>query len=267
MTEQTGRRLSVLARLKDITQARDFVTEAAETAGLEPRAVYHCQVAVDEALTNIIEHGYGGGDAEARIELRCVVEGGRFVITVIDDSPPFDPLAHGEPEFDIALDDREPGGWGIFFIKKMMDEVTYNHVEGRNYLRLTKYLPAMEEEPPEGIGRRQVAAGVWVLSLTGRLDSLASQTLESALRAEIDAGHLCLIVDMSRVSYIASGGLKALVGAWRRATRLNGAVALVGLQPHVREVFEMLGFDQIFPFHANIEQALEAIRLEADCGF
>ena len=64
------RQLTIRGRYDRISDVRDFVTEAAQVAGLSARAQHHCQIAVDEACTNIIEHGYGGED-RGEIKIRC----------------------------------------------------------------------------------------------------------------------------------------------------------------------------------------------------
>ncbi len=262
MIEGSERRLRVAARLEHLAQARDFVAHAAHAAGLGEREVYHCEVAVDEAMTNIIEHGYGGR-GDGLIDVLCVTEPGRFVITIIDGSPRFDPMTREDPDPTMTLDEREPGGWGIFFIKKMMDEVAYAYRDGRNYLTMVKVLPVTRPDRVEGgIVRREAVMGVWLLAPAGRLDSTSSPALEAALKDELKAEHAPLIVDMSRVTYIASSGLKVLVGAWRQAKGTGSEVILTGLQPRVQEVFQMVGFDQVFRIFATVEQAVEAVQIE-----
>ncbi|MBN1286593.1 MAG: anti-sigma factor antagonist [Anaerolineae bacterium] len=255
--------LRIPASIDQIADARDFVASMAADAGLNERAIYHCEISVDEAVTNIIEHGYGGGDLDAEIEVGCCVEGGDFVIVVIDESPAFDPLDHADPDPGLALDDRLLGGWGIFFIKKMMDHVSYVYDKGRNKLLMRKALAVADDvavEEIDGVARCRVAPGVWAVRPSGRLDSMTSQPLQAALQAQFEAGHTCVIVDMSQVTYISSSGLKALVGAWRVAQDRGGMVAIVQMQPRVREVFEMVGFQRIFHTFVTIQDAVTAIK-------
>ncbi len=134
-------RFQITASVDQIPQACDFVVEAAQLAGLDDRAVYHCQLAIDEACTNIIEHGYNHQGANEIIEIICRHEPGRFSITIIDTSPEFDPLTRSDPNPAASLEERTTGGWGIFFIKKLMDEVSYERRNGRNYLMAVKFLP------------------------------------------------------------------------------------------------------------------------------
>jgi anti-sigma regulatory factor (Ser/Thr protein kinase) len=75
-------------------------------------------MAVDEALTNIIEHGYAYAGDQHQIEIICETEPERFLITISDDSPAFNPLNHQSPDPTALLDTRQPGGWGIYFIRK-----------------------------------------------------------------------------------------------------------------------------------------------------
>ncbi len=254
--------LRIPASIDQVAGACEFVSAFAEDLGFDARTVYHCQMAIDEALTNIIEHGYGGDSPDSHLDVTCVVDEKDFVVTLVDDSHPFDPLARDDPDPDQALMDRVPGGWGIFFIKKMMDRVSYTYHDGRNHLRMYKALP------PKGIAKarpgsrpepNEIAPGVWLIRPNGRLDSMRSRPLEQTLKAEFDAGHTRLIIDMHKVSYISSSGLKVLLGAWREAHNLQGVVTIVAMPQRVREVFEMVGFHRIFQTFATVEEAVEAI--------
>lgn len=257
--------LAIEARLEQVRDACDFVVACAETTGMDERAVYHCQMAVDEALTNIIEHGYGFEGEESAIEICCQRDGERFVITLIDESPAFNPLEHEAPDPDEPLDSREPGGWGIYFIRRLMNDVSYDYVNGKNRLTLVKAIPASREGEPGTLGEgepafpvRRLGAGAVVISPSGRLDSNSSPELEQLLNMLLEEGQHWLFIDMTDVTYIASSGLKILVSAWRRAQDQNGDVLLSGMQPRISEIFEMVGFDMLFRIFPTLEAALAA---------
>lgn len=133
-------RFQISAVVDQIPQACAFVEQAAQNAGLDDHAIYHCQLAVDEACTNIIEHGYKFQGSNETIDIICQHTPKRFTIVIIDAGPPFDPLSRPDPNPQAALEERVTGGWGIYFIKKLMDEVRYEHQNGQNYLTATKYL-------------------------------------------------------------------------------------------------------------------------------
>jgi serine/threonine-protein kinase RsbW len=255
-------RLVIPARLEEVRHACEFVVEAAEMAGLDERAVYHCQMAVDETLTNVIEHGYSFESNDKQIEVICRTKSDQFLITISDDSPAFNPLEHETPNPSAPLDDREPGGWGIYFIRRLMDDVTYERVEGSNRLTLAKKLPEDSAEPvldpDDAYPVRKLDNNAAVITPSGRLDSNGSPRLEKVLSAQLQQGVTWLLVDMTMVEYIASSGLKVLVAAWRRAREAGGDVVLAGMQPRLIEIFEMVGFDMLFQIYPDLSAALAA---------
>jgi serine/threonine-protein kinase RsbW len=111
-------------RYESLQHISDFISQAAQKAGLNDSAVYAVQLAVDEAATNIIEHAYGGegnGNIECTYEL--LPEGLR--VALIDHGKPFDPDEVPEPQTNGSLDDIKPRGLGLFFMRRMMDEVKF----------------------------------------------------------------------------------------------------------------------------------------------
>src|SRR5258708_5728675 len=252
------RRLTIPGVLERIPEACDFVVQAAEAAGLDERAVYYCQMAVDEWCTNVIEHGYKDENPRNHIEISCQSGDHALSMRISDDSPPFDPTDLPSEQPSKLIEEREPGGLGWFFIRKMMDEVHYEYYEGHNILTMIKrssveQVPSVQSDRP--VISRAMPNGVWVIAPAGRLDATGSRGFESSLDSQLSAAHAFLVVDMSGVTYISSGGLKALVTAWRKAQKLGGNLALAGLTPRVRKVFEISGFDMLFPIAESVEAA------------
>lgn len=132
------RRLVIPAIISQVERACLFVAESAQLAGLDSDASHHCQLSVEEICTNVIEHGYGADDPSQTIEISCKLQNGYFVITVIDDAPLFDPLGLPDPDPSIPLWERQGGGWGVYFVKKFMDRVTYSSLGQRNHFRMEK---------------------------------------------------------------------------------------------------------------------------------
>jgi serine/threonine-protein kinase RsbW len=110
--------------LKNLEKICDFVTDCACHAGLTEEEVYAVQLAVDEATTNIIEHGYGQ-ECPSRIDITCESTDDGIKVVIYDDAAPFDPSSIPDPEINVALEDVKPRGLGIYFMRKMMDEVHY----------------------------------------------------------------------------------------------------------------------------------------------
>ena len=87
------------------------------------------------------------------------------------------------------------------------------------------------------------------------MNSAAAPQLESKLMDLVENGHQQLIVDLSGVSYISSRGLKSLVKAWRAVQANDGNLVLCGLTPQVYEVFDTVGFTQVFSIFEALDQA------------
>src|SRR5262245_40535345 len=120
------RQIVIPGVLEKIPEVCNFVVEEAEAAGLDERAVYHCQMAVDEWCTNVVEYGcLAEGDYHIRVT--CSVQRDQFIITVADDGMCFDPTSLADIDPTTPLEDREPGGLGWFFIRKLMDQVSYEY--------------------------------------------------------------------------------------------------------------------------------------------
>ena len=131
------------ARFESLDRVRDFVGEQAEQSGLEPAAVYAVQLAVDEAFSNIIEHAYGG-ESDEKVECTTQVTRNELIITLLDCGNPFNPESVPDPDLEAALEEREIGGLGLYFIRQLMDDVEFTFVHDSeknkacNLLRMVK---------------------------------------------------------------------------------------------------------------------------------
>jgi serine/threonine-protein kinase RsbW len=130
--------LSIDSRLERLSEIAEFVEDAASRCGLGEKQIYDVQMAVDEACSNVIEHGYGGKPT-GQIEIECEKRGKDFVIIVRDYGKPFDPKKVARPKTNAPLSERNIGGLGLFFIYKLMDRVDFNFSSGRgNVLTMVK---------------------------------------------------------------------------------------------------------------------------------
>lgn len=99
--------------------------------------------------------------------------------------------------------------------------------------------------------------GVVILVPDGRLDSNTAPSLEleiDTIGAGDDGYHL--LVDFSKVDYVSSAGLRVVLKAAKQRQASSKSFAASGMQDHVREVFEISGFDAYVPIHKNRAQAM-----------
>lgn len=115
---------------KNLAEIGEFVVEASRGSGLSEKDIYSVQLAVDEACTNIIEHGYGG-EGKGIIECTCIQIEGGIEIILRDEAEHFDPTTLPEVNVGVPLEQLELRGAGVFLMKKVMDEITFEFLDGK----------------------------------------------------------------------------------------------------------------------------------------
>ena len=129
--------MRIAADLKNLAIIRHFITEytASEKIG-DPEAIADILVAVNEAVTNIITHGYRGQPGDIEIEVDYV--GDDLVVTLRDQTPPFDPTSVPSPDLSLPLAERPFWCMGIHLMRQLTDEVIYRPTADGNKLILIK---------------------------------------------------------------------------------------------------------------------------------
>lgn len=97
------------------------------------------------------------------------------------------------------------------------------------------------------------------LAPQGRLDAVTVPALEAAIDEQLNARHFRLIIDLGEVGYMSSSGLRALLRARRQAQAGGGDVVLCAMNERVTEVFEMIGFNNLFRIFATSAEAAAAL--------
>ena len=142
-----ARRLTVPGRFDRLIEIAAFITEAARAAGLEEDDVFHVEMAVDEACSNIIEHAYARRSGDIDLTWTCPTPG-QMEIVIRDSGEPFDPELVPVPivSQQDQIDELTEGGLGLYFMRKLMDEVRFEFVPGQgNTLYLSKRRPLRPE--------------------------------------------------------------------------------------------------------------------------
>jgi stage II sporulation protein AA (anti-sigma F factor antagonist) len=101
---------------------------------------------------------------------------------------------------------------------------------------------------------------VVVATLAGRLASSSAPSAEEQLTGLIGSGAPRLAIDLSKLNYISSAGLRVLLVVARKVQQAHGKLALFGLAPGVHDVFSISGFDTIFTVRDDAAAALAAVR-------
>ena len=105
--------------------------------GLDPQACFDLKLAVDEACTNIVVHGYAGRSG-GRMAVAFECDGDRTTVIIRDGGHAFDPESLAPPNLEAGVDEREPGGLGWHLIRASVDEFRYESDSAGNRLTLVK---------------------------------------------------------------------------------------------------------------------------------
>jgi len=125
---------AIPSRVGAIEDARRWVTGHLQPGGASADALWEIELAMTEALANVIKHAYGG-DGSQRIDLALLVEDDRVEIEIVDSGAPFNPASYVPPDLEVASD----RGYGVHLIDELMDEVDRQPAGDRGTrLRLVK---------------------------------------------------------------------------------------------------------------------------------
>jgi anti-sigma regulatory factor (Ser/Thr protein kinase) len=129
--------LAVEATLENLKTVRSFITEAGQSLHIDEETLGELCLVVDEAVTNVIVHGYDGQPGPVEIEVSADQDD--LVIQIRDRAKPFDAGDVQTPHLDESLAERAYGGMGVYLIRKLTDESEFRPLPGRgNELRLVR---------------------------------------------------------------------------------------------------------------------------------
>ena len=129
--------LRIKNQISELEKVAQFVEEIGEELGLSMELQMNLNLVMEEMVTNVIFYAYPEGE-EADIELLAKSDGKELTFVLSDQGKEFDPTAKEDADLDVNPADRELGGMGIFIVKNIMNKVTYQRLEGKNLLTMTK---------------------------------------------------------------------------------------------------------------------------------
>lgn len=107
------------------------------------------------------------------------------------------------------------------------------------------------------VSQLQLEPNLWLVEARGRLDQTLTPQLEQTLNQLLADQIQNIIVDLSMATYINSGGLRCLLTSCRLARNQGGEIVICGLNTRLREIFEMVGFDQILTIYDTRSEAFK----------
>jgi anti-sigma regulatory factor (Ser/Thr protein kinase) len=138
-------RLSIPSRTSELARVRRTVALWAAEAGLPEADAFALQLAVDEAVANAIEHGFGGRP-DGRVVVEAALDAAALTIAVRHRGRPFDPARQPMADLRTVVAERRPHGYGLHLMRRLVDELAFLTAGGANEVRLTKRRPGRGAE-------------------------------------------------------------------------------------------------------------------------
>lgn len=132
--------ITVEAKIENVDKVTEFVNEVLEEKDCPLKVQMQLDAAIDEIFGNIAYYAYGKGSGNATIQIKMEDNPPKITLIFIDQGTPYNPLENKDPDITLDIEDREIGGLGIFLVKKTMDELSYEYVDGQNILTMKKEL-------------------------------------------------------------------------------------------------------------------------------
>ena len=132
--------LDIEAVVDNLDTVTAFIDEELEAAECPTKIQMQIGLAVEEIFVNIANYAYDPETGPATVRVEVNPDHSVVSITFIDHGVPYDPLAKEDPDITQSAEERAVGGLGIFLVKKTMDDIRYEYVNGSNILTIVKGL-------------------------------------------------------------------------------------------------------------------------------
>ncbi|MDO4731227.1 MAG: ATP-binding protein [Clostridia bacterium] len=126
------------AKLENISKVLDFVRNELVKINCPKKPIMQIEIAIDEIFSNIARYAYCPDIGKATVCIEVKEDPAAIVLYFIDNGVFYDPLEKKDPDITLSADERAIGGLGIFMVKNMMDEISYEYKDGQNILKIKK---------------------------------------------------------------------------------------------------------------------------------
>ena len=123
-------------RSSELKRFEHWLAALCDDLALPPKTTFALDLALNEALINVISHGFEPADDEQEIQVQLEIRDQTLIAEIIDAGRPFNPLEARPMKTEQTLDQASIGGRGIHLIKQYADELDYHYLDGRNHLRI-----------------------------------------------------------------------------------------------------------------------------------
>ena len=129
--------LKLKNQMQELERVNQFIEEICEELGLDMELQLNLNLVMEEMVVNVISYAYPEGKI-ADIELVAESDGKELTFVLSDRGKEFDPTLREAADMDVNPAERDLGGMGIYIVKNIMNEVSYQRLEGKNLLTMKK---------------------------------------------------------------------------------------------------------------------------------
>ena len=129
--------LTLNNKVSEISKLNAFVMSATAALNMEKVLANQLKLAVEEAVTNVIDYAYPNG-FEGNIDITIEADENRIRFILSDSGAEFDPTSVSKADTTLTVDERPIGGLGVFLVRNLMDSINYERTDGKNVLRMEK---------------------------------------------------------------------------------------------------------------------------------
>ena len=125
--------------VQEVPQLAAFVEDICEVAGIDMGTTMKMNLAIEEAVVNVMNYAYPSG-VKGEVRIKAEVHEGYVEFVISDDGTPFNPTEVEDADTTLSAEERKIGGLGIFLVKHFMDIIEYKYEDWQNILTLRKNL-------------------------------------------------------------------------------------------------------------------------------
>ena len=124
--------LTISNDVAEFARVASEVSSFLEKCGVPEGAGFRVHLVIEELVRNVQLHAFGEDRPDGVIDLEVKTSSDSVWVHVEDDGPPFDPTAGPDPDVNAPLAEREEGGLGVYLVRQMTEEVSYQRARNRN---------------------------------------------------------------------------------------------------------------------------------------
>jgi serine/threonine-protein kinase RsbW len=132
----TLERLDLQSRISELARVPPWIERLAATYSIPDSTQFAMNLCLEEALSNVIRHGYREDSGQSIAIHFSVAPDGRFVLVLEDEAPPFNPVDSPELPAISSLDEAQIGGQGIRLLREFADALQYHATPRGNQLTI-----------------------------------------------------------------------------------------------------------------------------------